>query len=118
MITSLKNDDSQTNERQHARILANKLIGFGPKQSRNFIQTLGLSKYEIPIDSRIIKWLNAFGFPLKISSIVLQDAYFYEYILDVIRELCDRAEIYPCMLDAVIFASFDNDEWTEETMFS
>jgi hypothetical protein len=32
--------------------------GFGPKQSRNILQELGLTRYEIPIDNRVANWLN------------------------------------------------------------
>ncbi len=116
MISDLIEDSNQNKERYHARMIDKHLKGFGPKQSRNYIQTLGLSKYEIPLDSRIIKWLNSFGFPLKLSSTVLQDSVFYEFILDIIIDICGKAGIYPCILDAAIFASFDKDEWTEDSI--
>ncbi len=48
-------------ERTAARFISQNLRGFGPKQSRNLLQKLGISRYEIPIDSRITKWLNANG---------------------------------------------------------
>ncbi|MCK9270029.1 MAG: hypothetical protein WC271_07755 [Bacteroidales bacterium] len=88
--------------------------GFGPKQSRNFLQALGLTKYEIPIDSRITTWLNDFGFPVTLTSSPLGDKGYYHFVSDGIQELCEKAEIYPCILDAAIFSSFDNDEWTDE----
>ena len=38
------------------------------------MQILGLTIYEIPIDSRIAKWLNTkLEFPLTVSAITLQD---------------------------------------------
>lgn len=37
---------------------------FGSKQARNFLQALGLTKYEIPIESRMMNWLEEFGFPI------------------------------------------------------
>ncbi len=43
-------------------------LGFGPKQSRNVLQSLGLTRYEIPIDSRLTEWLNEFGFPVRLSA--------------------------------------------------
>jgi len=43
---------------REACILLQELKGIGPKQSRNLRQALGLLRYEIPIDSRIVKWLN------------------------------------------------------------
>ena len=39
-------------ERETARWIASRLVGFGPKQSRNLLQSLGLGRYEIPLDSR------------------------------------------------------------------
>lgn len=101
-------------ERTIADNIQDSFIGFGPKQSRNILQTLGLTKYEIPIDSRIISWLNEFGFPISLSSAALQDKNYYHFVLDGIQFLCDRAQIYPCILDAAIFSSNDNGEWTAE----
>lgn len=110
----LKTADSKLKERNIADKLANDFNGFGPKQSRNFLQALGLTKYEIPIDSRITTWLNDFGFPVTLTSSPLGDKGYYHFVSDGIQELCKKAEIYPCLLDAAIFSSFDNDEWTEE----
>lgn len=33
---------------------------------------------------------------------------------DGIQELCEKAGVYPCILDAAIFSSFDNNQWTDE----
>lgn len=109
----------QTNpigEKQIADWINNNFKGFGPKQSRNLLQSLGLSKYEIPIDSRITSWLNDFGFPVTLSSTALQDKGYYGFVMDGIKHLCDRAEIFPCVLDAAIFSSFDDGGWNEENM--
>ncbi len=111
---NLKEISTKEAERIIADNLNDTLIGFGPKQSRNFLQALGLTKYEIPIDSRIIDWLNRFGFPVRLKSTALQDKYYYHFVSDGIQILCDKAEVYPCVLDAVIFSSFDNKEWTRE----
>src|SRR3712207_8726784 len=40
------------------RSIDDSLKGFGPKQSRNLLQGLGLTRYEIPIDIRITRWFN------------------------------------------------------------
>lgn len=112
-LEDLKISDSKTTERKVADNLANEFAGFGPKQARNFLQALGLTKYEIPIDSRIITWLNDFGFPVTLASAPLGDKGYYHFVLDGIQELCQKAEIYPCILDAAIFSSFDKNEWTE-----
>ena len=113
-LQGLINCDSIQEERTIADKLANNFYGFGPKQSRNFLQALGLTKYEIPIDSRITNWLNDFGFPVTLTSSPLGDTGYYHFVSDGIQELCEKAKIYPCILDAAIFSSFDNDEWTDE----
>jgi thermostable 8-oxoguanine DNA glycosylase len=83
------------------------LKGFGPKQARNLLQGLGLTKYEIPIDSRITKWLNEFGFPVELSAGALSDLNYYKFVSEGFRELCEACDIYPCLMDAAIFSSFD-----------
>ncbi|RRQ48641.1 hypothetical protein DZC72_13215 [Maribacter algicola] len=112
----LKISDSKISERKVADNFAKYFDGFGPKQSRNFLQALGLTKYEIPIDSRITTWLNDFGFPIMLTSSPLGNNGYYHFVSDGIQKLCEKAEIYPCLLDAAIFSSFDNNEWTEENI--
>lgn len=114
-LQEIRSTDCKIKERIIADNLAYKFNGFGPKQSRNFLQTLGLTKYEIPIDSRITNWLNDIGFPVTLTASPLGDRGYYHFVLDGIQELCERAEIYPCLLDAAIFSSFDNGEWNEES---
>ncbi len=101
-------------ERTIADSIDNSFKGFGPKQSRNFLQALGLTKYEVPIDSRITGWLNKFGFPVLLTSTALQDKAYYHFVLDGFQILCENAKIYPCVVDATIFSSFDKGEWTIE----
>ena len=103
-------------ERKAANFIDKQLRGFGPKQSRNLLQTLGLSRYEIPLDSRLTKWFRQFGFPIGLSANLLADVEYYEFVLDAIQELCQRAQVFPCVLDAMIFVSFDADAWTEENV--
>ena len=90
-----------------ADFIDDNLKGFGPKQARNLLQELGLTKYEIPIDSRITKWLNDFGFPVKLSASALQNREYYGFVSKGVRELSDASGIYPCLLDAAIFSSYD-----------
>lgn len=97
-------------ERAVADFLSENLVGIGPKQARNLLQFLGLTRYEIPLDSRITKWLNEFGFPMPLSAMALGNREYYVYVLDKLQLLCARARIYPCILDAAIFASFDEEE--------
>lgn len=89
--------------------------GFGPKQSRNLLQILGLTIYEIPIDSRIAKWLNTkLEFPLTVSAITLQDLNFYNFVSDAIQNLCEKSNVKPCLFDASVFIEGDKGEWTLE----
>lgn len=105
-------DDAQL-ERKAARLIDHELKGFGPKQSRNLLQGLGLTRYEIAIDSRVGKRLVELGFPLPVSTKMLADATTYELILDGIQELCRKSGVVPCVLDAAMFASFDGDGWED-----
>lgn len=103
--------DDQANkqtERNVADYIDQSFKGFGSMQARNFLQTLGLTKYEIPIDLTIANWLNDFGFPVTLSSTALQDKNYYHFVSDGIQILCEKANIYPCVLDAAIFSSFNN----------
>ena len=116
VLKEITDTNSQITERKIADKIDDDFKGFGPKQSRNFLQALGLTRYEIPIDSRIINWLNKFGFPVTLTSEPLGDKGYYHFVLDGIQELCKKAAIYPCILDAAIFSSFDYEEWTEENV--
>jgi hypothetical protein len=111
VLEDLRENRTKPKERQVSEFVDNNLKGFGPKQARNLLQQLGLTKYEIPIDSRITKWLNSFGFPVALSAIALADRNYYNMVSDGFQKLCEEAGIYPCLLDAAIFTSFDDEEW-------
>jgi thermostable 8-oxoguanine DNA glycosylase len=82
--------------------------GLGPKQSRNFWQYLGLTRYEIPLDSRVLRWLSKMlGF--NIPSSCLSNERFYSDVMDNIRNLCLEAEVLPCIFDAAIFSLYEAD---------
>lgn len=115
-LKGLANKTSAILERETADFIDHNLQGFGPKQSRNCLQWLGLTRYEIPIDSRITKWLNEFGFPVILSAGALGDRNYYQFISDGIQQLCAASNTYPCILDAAIFASFDGDSWTADNV--
>ena len=115
-VQELHDCHNQQKERQISDYFADQLVGFGPKQSRNLLQSLGLTRFEIPVDSRIIKWLNNFGFPVELSSKALSDVNYYHFILDGIQRLCAESEILPCIFDAAIFASVDGEGWTEQNV--
>ncbi|MCA0452353.1 MAG: hypothetical protein LCI00_00035 [Chloroflexi bacterium] len=95
-------------------------IEFGPKQSRNFWQSLGLTRYVFVLDSRILRWLRQY---LKIQNGVLTgqglgDVQYYQFISDLLLNLCIQANVLPCVLDAAIFDSFDEGkEWSSETIW-
>jgi hypothetical protein len=111
VLRSLIGVDDAKVERSAAHFIDHQFCGFGPKQARNLLQMLRLTRYEIPIDSRIVKWINGFGFQVAIDPASLASIGLYEALSDKIQELCRRAEIYPCVLDAAAFASFDGDGW-------
>jgi len=82
--------------------------GFGPKQSRNFWQALGLTRYVSVLDSRVKKWCvqNLEGDWARFEISRRRD---YTTMADTIRELCRRANVLPCMLDAAVFSKFERD---------
>jgi thermostable 8-oxoguanine DNA glycosylase len=94
-------------ERSVADLLEDELSGIGPKQARNILQDLGLTRFEIPIDSRVMEWLNDSEpriLPFQLTSIALADKHCYGFILDIIQELCEKCVTFPCVLDASIFS--------------
>ena len=107
--------DDKYIERKAAKIVIDKLKGFGSKQARNLWQSLGLTRFEIPIDSRITKWFNKNGFPVRLSAGALSDENYYNFVMDGLQEACEASDVYPCVLDAAIFASFDQ-EWPEDKL--
>jgi hypothetical protein len=102
-----------TTEKEVAGYIDDTFDGFGPKQSRNLLQALGLTRYEIPIDSRLTDWLNEFGFPVRLSALGLADRNYYNFVSEGIRALCAASGVFPCILDAAIFALKDGDAWNE-----
>lgn len=116
IVEDLINNQTPEIERKSAEIIIGNLKGFGPKQSRNLLQSLGLTKYEIPVDSRITKWLTAeFGFPIKLSAEALSDKNYYNLVLEGIQKICEASGILPCVLDAAIFSSSDK-EWSKDKL--
>jgi hypothetical protein len=111
-VKEIIESDNPILERKAAHLLAKHLHGIGPKQSRNLLQWIGASKYEIPVDSRITKWLNRHVLKYHLSANLLADHTYYDMVSDGVQLLCSRADLYPCMLDAAIFTSFDQG-WSE-----
>lgn len=94
-------------ERAVANYIEDTFKGFGPKQSRNLLQMLGLTQYEIPIDSRLSTWLNPCLSPVALTSPLLGDRAFYEFVQAGIQELCRQAGTVPCLFDASVFAAME-----------
>lgn len=115
IVEDMINNQTIETERKCSEIIIDNLKGFGPKQSRNLLQSLGLTKYEIPVDSRITKWLMDFGFPIKLSATALSDKNYYNFVLDGFQKICEASGVFPCVLDAAIFSSFD-EEWPEDKL--
>jgi len=111
-LETVRAERTQEAERQTAEFIEQGYKGFGPKQSRNLLQHLGLTRFEIPLDSRLTKWLNEFGFPVRLSAQGLSDRNYYDFVSEGIQALCDKAGVFPCVLDAAIFSSFDRGEAT------
>lgn len=101
---SFKTDLTKSEERNFADRVDKSFKGFGSKEARSFLLALGVTKYEIPIDNKLIKWLKNLDFPVRFSKIALQDIYFYHFISDGIQKLCEISEIYPCVLYASILS--------------
>jgi thermostable 8-oxoguanine DNA glycosylase len=102
-------------EREAASYMDKTYKGFGPKQSRNFWQSLGLMRYEFVLDSRVLRWLRGLNVPLPMSSMCLGEEDYYLFVSDILRELCIKADVLPCVLDAAVFDSADTEEWSDDT---
>ena len=108
-LDSISSHTNARKERTAARFFQEHFKGLGPKQSRNLIQWLGLSKYEIPLDSRMIKVLRELQFPVPLSAAALSDEGYYCFVEDGIQQLMRQIDIYPCVFDACAFASLEKD---------
>jgi len=89
-------------EREAAHWADASFAGLGPKQSRNLWQWLGLTRYEIPLDSRVTSWVNH-NLATKIDVERLGQLSYYESALDCVQAICEKAEVLPCELDAAAF---------------
>jgi len=108
-LQSITKETAVKRERNVARWIQRQFKGFGPKQSRNLIQWLGLSQYEIPLDSRMAKVLRKLDFPVPLSSAALADEEYYCFVEDGLHIILSRIEVVPCIFDACAFASFEKD---------
>jgi hypothetical protein len=113
-LDTLRTNQAVGPEREAAALIKKSFAGLGPKQSRNLLQSLGLTRHEIPIDSRVAKWLKKLPFPVPLSAGGLADPEYYKFVMDQIQVLCQACGVIPCILDAAIFASKDGEGWTDE----
>ena len=110
-LSTLESNTTSGKEQKVAVYLqSRKYPGLGPKQSRNFIQWIGLSRYEIPLDSRVLKKLKELGCSFVPRAVALSDETVYRFVQNGLQQIAYKLDIYPCMLDACIFSSFDNND--------
>jgi hypothetical protein len=110
-LRDLLADPTPARERATARLFQNDaahgLFGVGPKQSRNLLLNLGLMRHELPLDSRVSKWmrenLSEAGSRLVLSSTALLDEDYYSFVLDAVQRLCDDVGVLPSDFDAAAF---------------
>lgn len=109
-LKTLQYDTTLDKERMVAKYLADLYQQIGPKQSRNIIQMLGLSRYVVPLDSRMDETINEYG---GIMLPEVQNPYsrenYYMDIEDQINDLCVELGIYPCFFDACVYWSKDDE---------
>lgn len=103
--TAMRKELTKYDERKLADMVDRSFKGFGSKEARSFLLALGVTKYEIPIDSKLIRWLEKFDFPIKFTKTALQDILFYHFVSDGIQKLCEVSEVYPCVLYTSILTS-------------
>lgn len=117
-LETLRYDPSLEKEREVADYLREMFKGnqIGLKQSRNIVQMLGLSQYVIPLDSRVMKVLEANGGIKKPKQKKpLQSRAGYCDIEDQVNELCEQLNgqcgdfiVKPCNFDICAFISEEN----------
>ncbi len=111
LLQHLNTLESNTTKGKELKVVqylqSKKYPGLGPKQARNFIQWMGLSRYEVPLDSRVLKKLKELGCKFVPSATALGDETVYRFVQDGVQQIAASLEIYPCILDACIFSSFD-----------
>lgn len=90
-----------------AHLLGRGFPGMGQKQARNFLQWLGLSLFEIPVDSRVIKVMRSMGASFAPAANALADEQVYRFVQHGLQRLAAALDVYPCVLDACIFSSLD-----------
>lgn len=106
-LQKITTQTTKAKEREVASFLRSRFKGLGPKQSRNLIQWLGLSQYEVPLDSRMAKTLRRLNFPVPVSAGALSDEDYYCFVEDGLHLMLAQIKIQPCIFDACAFASME-----------
>lgn len=102
--TKLNGKAAVEEERNAADQIAKHLMGFGPKQARNLLMELGLTRYELPLDSNLLNWIKENKLPIITPSIKqLQSRRKYYALEDQLQTLCELAGVFPCILDAAVY---------------
>ena len=109
-LETIEKNTTKKKEQIVAKYIANQFAGLGPKQSRNYIQWLGLARYEIPVDSRITKTMKKLGCSFVPKASALNDETVYLLVQDGLQQVAKKLGIFPCILDACVFSSFDVDK--------
>jgi hypothetical protein len=107
-LRTMERNTTKAKELKVAQYLQSKKYpGLGPKQARNYIQWVGLSRYEVPLDSRVLKKLKELGCSFVPRATALSDETVYRFVQAGVQQIAALLGIYPCILDACIFSSFD-----------
>ena len=100
-----------TKEREVAIELQRFFKGIGLKQSRNMLQLLHLSKFMIPLDSKVMRILKSMNHGESlVGTNALQDKIIYMEIENTINRLCKCLNVLPCYFDGVLFYHTDEIE--------
>lgn len=54
------------------------------------------------------------SFPAPVGAAALSDPAVYRFVLDGYQRLGEVANVYPCILDGAVFASFDAEGWNND----
>lgn len=107
----MKGTSNLTKEREVANELQTYFKGIGLKQSRNILQSLHLSRYMIPLDSKVMRIMKSMNNGKSlVGTIALQDQIIYMEIENAINDLCEDLKVLPCYFDGVLFHHTDEIE--------
>lgn len=107
----MKGTPNLTKEREVANQLQTYFKGIGLKQSRNILQSLHLSRYMIPLDSKVMGILKSMNNGKSlVGTIALQDQIIYIEVENTINDLCEDLKVLPCYFDGVLFYHTDEIE--------